>query len=31
VTLALQFAAERSVIGVELDWSASGLPWPAGE
>ncbi|HZZ04693.1 bifunctional diguanylate cyclase/phosphodiesterase [Paraburkholderia sp.] len=31
VTLALQFAAERSVIGVELDWSAVGLPWPAGE
>ncbi|MFM0172567.1 diguanylate cyclase [Paraburkholderia sediminicola] len=31
VTLALQFATERSVIGVELDWSASGLPWPAGE
>jgi EAL domain-containing protein (putative c-di-GMP-specific phosphodiesterase class I) len=31
VTLAVQFAAERSVIGVELDWSKSGLPWPAGE
>jgi diguanylate cyclase (GGDEF)-like protein len=31
VTLALQFAAERSVIGVELDWSELGLPWPAGE
>ncbi|REG50158.1 diguanylate cyclase/phosphodiesterase [Paraburkholderia sp. BL6669N2] len=31
VTLALQFATERSVIGVELDWSAPGLPWPAGE
>jgi len=31
VTLALQFAAGRSVIGVELDWSALGLPWPARE
>jgi len=31
VTLAAQFADERSVIGVELDWSAQGLPWPAGE
>ncbi|CAB3788251.1 bifunctional diguanylate cyclase/phosphodiesterase [Paraburkholderia fynbosensis] len=31
VTLAVQFAAERSVIGVELDWSELGLPWPAGE
>ncbi|WP_027209755.1 bifunctional diguanylate cyclase/phosphodiesterase [Burkholderia sp. WSM2232] len=31
VTLAVQFADERSVIGVELDWSAQGLPWPAGE
>ena len=31
VTLAMQFATERSVIGVELDWSALGLPWPAGE
>ncbi|WP_144148723.1 bifunctional diguanylate cyclase/phosphodiesterase [Paraburkholderia sp. BCC1884] len=31
VTLAVQFAAGRSVIGVELDWSAVGLPWPAGE
>lgn len=31
VTLAMPFAAERSVIGVELDWSESGLPWPAGE
>ncbi|EIF33530.1 diguanylate cyclase (GGDEF) domain-containing protein [Burkholderia sp. Ch1-1] len=31
VTLAAQFAAERCVIGVELDWSALGLPWPAGE
>lgn len=31
VTLAVQFAAERSVIGVELDWSSSGLPWPAGD
>ncbi|MCX4144380.1 bifunctional diguanylate cyclase/phosphodiesterase [Paraburkholderia madseniana] len=31
VTLAVQVAAERSVIGVELDWSVVGLPWPAGE
>ncbi len=31
VTLAVQFAAGRSVIGVELDWSALGLPWPAGD
>ncbi|MGF6573041.1 diguanylate cyclase (GGDEF)-like protein [Paraburkholderia sp. GAS333] len=31
VTLAVPFANERSVIGVELDWSARGLPWPAGE
>jgi hypothetical protein len=31
VTLAAQFADERSVIGVELDWSAQGLPWPARE
>ena len=31
VTLALQLAAERAVIGVELDWSTLGLPWPAGE
>ncbi|ABE33950.1 diguanylate cyclase/phosphodiesterase [Paraburkholderia xenovorans LB400] len=31
VTLAVQFAAGRCVIGVELDWSALGLPWPAGE
>ncbi|KPD14662.1 bifunctional diguanylate cyclase/phosphodiesterase [Paraburkholderia nemoris] len=31
VTLAVQFSAERSVIGVELDWSVVGLPWPAGE
>ncbi len=31
VTLAVQFAGERAVIGVELDWSAVGLPWPAGE
>lgn len=31
VTLALQLAAGRTVIGVELDWSESGLPWPAGE
>ena len=31
VTLAVQVAAERSVVGVELDWSVVGLPWPAGE
>ncbi|ASW00554.1 bifunctional diguanylate cyclase/phosphodiesterase [Paraburkholderia aromaticivorans] len=31
VTLAVQFTAGRSVIGVELDWSALGLPWPARE
>jgi hypothetical protein len=31
VTLALQLAAGRAVIGVELDWSELGLPWPAGE
>jgi diguanylate cyclase (GGDEF)-like protein len=31
VTLALQLAAGRTVIGVELDWSELGLPWPAGE
>ncbi|MEW9583478.1 EAL domain-containing protein [Paraburkholderia sp. DGU8] len=31
VTLSLQLAAGRTVIGVELDWSESGLPWPAGE
>ncbi|MEZ0603647.1 EAL domain-containing protein [Paraburkholderia sp. IW21] len=31
VTLAVQFASERSVIGVELDWSTVGLPWPAGD
>ena len=31
VTLAVQFATGRSVIGVELDWSALGLPWPAGD
>ncbi|WP_233805863.1 sensor domain-containing phosphodiesterase [Paraburkholderia sp. HP33-1] len=31
VTLALQLASGRCVIGVELDWSARGLPWPAGE
>jgi hypothetical protein len=31
VTLAVPFANGRSVIGVELDWSAKGLPWPAGE
>ncbi|OAJ62525.1 diguanylate phosphodiesterase [Paraburkholderia ginsengiterrae] len=31
VTLAVQLADERSVIGVELDWSSLGLPWPARE
>ncbi|CAE6875649.1 hypothetical protein R69749_06624 [Paraburkholderia domus] len=31
VTLAVQFASERSVVGGELDWSAVGLPWPAGD
>jgi hypothetical protein len=31
VTLAVQFVSERLVVGVELDWSAVGLPWPAGE
>jgi|GEM_PF-533075 len=28
VTLAEHLAAGRCVIGVELDWSARGLPWP---
>ena len=31
VTLALQLPAGRAVIGVELDWSALGLPWPADD
>ncbi|NML30089.1 EAL domain-containing protein [Paraburkholderia antibiotica] len=31
VTLAAQLASGRCVIGVELDWSAQGLPWPASE
>jgi diguanylate cyclase (GGDEF)-like protein len=31
VTVAVQLASGRCVIGVELDWSARGLPWPAGE
>ncbi|MGF6649908.1 diguanylate cyclase (GGDEF)-like protein [Paraburkholderia youngii] len=31
VTLAVQLANGRCVMGVELDWSARGLPWPAGE
>ncbi|WP_345814880.1 bifunctional diguanylate cyclase/phosphodiesterase [Paraburkholderia sp. PREW-6R] len=31
VTLAIQLGDERAVIGVELDWSSSGLPWPAVE
>ncbi|WP_341316139.1 bifunctional diguanylate cyclase/phosphodiesterase [Paraburkholderia sp. IMGN_8] len=31
VTLAVQLAKERSVVGVELDWSSVGLPWPASD
>jgi EAL domain-containing protein (putative c-di-GMP-specific phosphodiesterase class I) len=31
VTVSVQLANGRCVIGVELDWSARGLPWPAGE
>jgi len=31
VTLAVQVASGRSVVGVELDWAAVGLPWPAGD
>jgi diguanylate cyclase (GGDEF)-like protein len=31
VTVAVPLASGRCVIGVELDWSAKGLPWPAGE
>ncbi|CAE6797248.1 hypothetical protein R69888_05034 [Paraburkholderia haematera] len=31
VTLAVQFANERAVVGVELDWAEVGLPWPAGD
>ncbi|APA87341.1 bifunctional diguanylate cyclase/phosphodiesterase [Paraburkholderia sprentiae WSM5005] len=31
VTLAVQLGSGRCVMGVELDWSARGLPWPAGE
>ncbi|MCC8394622.1 bifunctional diguanylate cyclase/phosphodiesterase [Paraburkholderia sp. MMS20-SJTR3] len=31
VTLAEQLGTERCVVGVELDWSARGLPWPARE
>lgn len=31
VTMALQIDVARAVAGVELDWSESGLPWPAGE
>jgi diguanylate cyclase (GGDEF)-like protein len=31
VTMAEQLADGRCVIGVELDWSARGLPWPATE
>ncbi|WP_233835896.1 bifunctional diguanylate cyclase/phosphodiesterase [Paraburkholderia sp. ZP32-5] len=29
VTMAEQLAQGRCVIGVELDWSARGLPWPS--
>jgi diguanylate cyclase (GGDEF)-like protein len=31
VTVAIQSAQMRSVVGTELDWSAPHLPWPAGE
>ncbi|MGF6771537.1 diguanylate cyclase (GGDEF)-like protein [Paraburkholderia sp. GAS199] len=31
VTLAIQLGHERSVVGVELDWSVVGLPWPASD
>ena len=31
VTVAIQSAQMRSVVGAELDWSASHLPWPTGE
>jgi len=31
VTIAEQLAQGRCVIGVELDWSARGLPWPSTE
>lgn len=31
VTVAIQARERRSVVGIELDWSASHLPWPASE
>jgi hypothetical protein len=31
VTVALQSAERRCVVGAELDWSLQRLPWPAGE
>jgi diguanylate cyclase (GGDEF)-like protein len=31
VTVALQSAGQRCVVGAELDWSLQRLPWPAGE
>jgi EAL domain-containing protein (putative c-di-GMP-specific phosphodiesterase class I) len=31
VTVAIQSAQMRAVLGTELDWSAPHLPWPAGE
>jgi diguanylate cyclase (GGDEF)-like protein len=31
VTVAIQSAEMRAVVGTELDWSAPHLPWPAGE
>ncbi|MFM0741396.1 bifunctional diguanylate cyclase/phosphodiesterase [Paraburkholderia xenovorans] len=31
VTLAIQLGDGRAVVGVELDWSVAGLPWPAGD
>jgi diguanylate cyclase (GGDEF)-like protein len=31
VTVAIQSPEMRSVVGAELDWSSSQLPWPASE
>jgi hypothetical protein len=31
VTVAIQSPEMRSVVGAELDWSSSHLPWPASE
>nr|WP_240655506.1 bifunctional diguanylate cyclase/phosphodiesterase [Paraburkholderia phosphatilytica] len=31
VTMAIELAGARRVIGTELDWSKPDLPWPAGE